>query len=123
MNIPGKTFRKEGLGKDVTDKYLGGLPGIQKEGCDGIITSAEFILHKMPALTYTFCLEFFGHDMKKSVPTIVDIIDYLKKVSQVKLAGLEHLDERYIRAIKYNIKSSRSDMPKMVSPGRYYQRQ
>ena len=117
LNIPGKQFRKEGLGKDVTDKFLGGLPGIQKEGCDGIITSAEFILHKMPAHTYTFCLEFFGHDMKKSVPTIVDIIDYLKTTTQVKLAGLEHLDERYIKAIKYNIKSSRSDMPKMVLLG------
>jgi FAD/FMN-containing dehydrogenase/Fe-S oxidoreductase len=117
LNIPGKKFRKEGLGKDVTDKYLGGLPGIQKEGCDGIITSAEFVLHKMPAHTYTFCLEFFGHDMKKSVPTIVDIIDYVKTTSLVKLAGLEHLDERYIKAIKYNIKSSRSEMPKMVLLG------
>jgi len=27
------------------DKFLSGLPGIQKEGCDGIITSARFILH------------------------------------------------------------------------------
>ncbi|MDH4262753.1 MAG: DUF3683 domain-containing protein [Spirochaetia bacterium] len=117
LNIPGRKFRKEGLGKDVTDKFLGGLPGIQKEGCDGIITSAEFILHKMPAFTYTFCLEFFGHDMKKTVPTIVDIIDYIKTTEHVKLAGLEHLDERYIKAIKYNIKSSRSDMPKMVLLG------
>ena len=37
--IPGAAFRKEGLGKDVTDKFLAGLPGIQKEGCDGLITS------------------------------------------------------------------------------------
>ena len=36
--IPGTVFRKGELGKDVTDKFLGGLPGIQKEGCDGIIT-------------------------------------------------------------------------------------
>ena len=36
--IPGARFRKEGLGKDVTDKFLAGLPGIQKEGCDGLIT-------------------------------------------------------------------------------------
>jgi hypothetical protein len=28
-----------GLGKDVTDKFLAGLPGIQKEGCDGLITA------------------------------------------------------------------------------------
>ncbi|MGZ8256741.1 MAG: DUF3683 domain-containing protein, partial [Gallionella sp.] len=46
LTIPGNAFRKAGLGKDVTDKFLSGLPGIQKEGCDGIITSARFILHK-----------------------------------------------------------------------------
>ncbi|MDP1683007.1 MAG: DUF3683 domain-containing protein, partial [Burkholderiales bacterium] len=45
LEIPGAQFRKAGLGKDVTDKFLAGLPGIQKEGCDGIITSATFILH------------------------------------------------------------------------------
>ena len=27
LRIPGATFRRAGLGKDVTDKYLGGLPG------------------------------------------------------------------------------------------------
>ena len=37
LTIPGSAFRKAGLGKDVTDKFLSGLPGIQKEGCDGII--------------------------------------------------------------------------------------
>ena len=41
LDIPGTTFRKEGLGKDVTDKFLSGLPGIQKEGTDGLITSAR----------------------------------------------------------------------------------
>ena len=46
--IPGAAFRKVGLGKDVTDKFLAGLPGVQKEGCDGIIVSARFILHRMP---------------------------------------------------------------------------
>ena len=28
LDIPGATFRKEGLGKDVTDKFLSGLPGL-----------------------------------------------------------------------------------------------
>ena len=37
ISIPGPSFRKVGLGKDVTDKFLSGLPGIQKEGCDGLI--------------------------------------------------------------------------------------
>jgi FAD/FMN-containing dehydrogenase len=45
---PARTFRKEGLGKDVTDKFLAGLPGIQKEGCDGLITSARWVVHRMP---------------------------------------------------------------------------
>ena len=61
LDIPGKTFRKEGLGKDVTDKFLSGLPGIQKEGCDGLITSCRWVVHRMPEHTRTVCLEFFGH--------------------------------------------------------------
>jgi FAD/FMN-containing dehydrogenase len=60
LDIPGGSFRKAGLGKDVTDKFLSGLPGVQKEGCDGLITSARWILHRMPAHTRTVCLEFFG---------------------------------------------------------------
>jgi FAD/FMN-containing dehydrogenase len=59
--IPGRTFRKEGLGKDVTDKFLSGLPGIQKEGCDGLITSGRWVVHRMPEHTRTVCLEFFGN--------------------------------------------------------------
>jgi FAD/FMN-containing dehydrogenase len=55
LDIVGRTFRKTGLGKDVTDKFLSGLPGIQKEGCDGLITSARFILHKMPPAIRTVC--------------------------------------------------------------------
>ncbi len=60
LSIPGASFRKSGLGKDVTDKFLGGLPGVQKEGCDGLITAARWILHRMPRHTRTVCLEFFG---------------------------------------------------------------
>jgi FAD/FMN-containing dehydrogenase len=61
LDIPGRVFRKEGLGKDVTDKFLAGLPGIQKEGCDGLITSARWVVHRMPPHTRTVCLEFFGN--------------------------------------------------------------
>ena len=76
LAIEGRRFRKAGLGKDVTDKFLAGLPGIQKEGCDGIITSARFILHRMPKFTRTVCLEFFGQ-VRDSVPAIVEVKDYL----------------------------------------------
>jgi len=118
LDIPGGTFRKEGLGKDVTDKFLAGLPGIQKEGCDGLITSARWIVHKMPAHTRTVCLEFFGN-AKDAVPSIVDIKDFMfaeARSGGAILAGLEHLDDRYLRAVGYATKSKRMNgaLPKMV---------
>ncbi len=119
LEIPGSGFRKAGLGKDVTDKYLGGLPGVQKEGCDGIITSARWVLHRMPAHTRTVCLEFFGQ-ARDAIPAIVEIRDFLGREGRedgVQLAGLEHLDERYLKAIGYTTKSKRGALPKMVLVG------
>ena len=121
LAIPGKTFRKEGLGKDVTDKFLAGLPGIQKEGCDGLITSARWVVHRMPEHTRTVCLEFFGN-AKDAVPSIVEIKDFMfaeQKRSGVLLAGLEHLDDRYLKAVGYATKSKKGNggLPKMVLIG------
>jgi len=116
LDIPGTVFRKEGLGKDVTDKFLAGLPGVQKEGCDGLITSARWVLHRMPDHTRTVCMEFFGN-AKDAVPSIVEIKDFMfaeQKRSGVLLAGLEHLDDRYLRAVGYTTKSKRGGFPKMV---------
>jgi FAD/FMN-containing dehydrogenase/Fe-S oxidoreductase len=120
LDIPGAVFRKEGLGKDVTDKFLAGLPGIQKEGCDGLITSARWIVHRMPKHVRTVCLEFFGN-AKDAVPSIVEIRDYLFDLAaragdgpRVLLAGLEHLDDRYLKAVGYATKSKRGGLPKMV---------
>ena len=114
LEMPGRSLRKEGLGKDVTDKFLGGLPGVQKEGCDGLITSAVFIVHRMPAHIRTVCLEFFGTDVSQAVPAIVETKDMLDQRSDVVLSGLEHLDERYVRAVKYSTKAPRRELPKMV---------
>lgn len=114
MSIPAKELRKTGLGKDVTNKFLGGLPGIQKEGCDGLITSAVFVLHRMPDYIRTVCLEFFGNDLTRAVPAIVETKDYLDANPDVLLAGMEHLDERYVRAVDYSTKAPRSISPKMV---------
>ena len=127
LEIPGRVFRKAGLGKDVTDKFLAGLPGVQKEGCDGLITAARWVLHRMPAHVRTVCLEFFGQP-REAVPSIVEIKNYLDRlgaaaarstadVSPVLLAGLEHLDERYLRAVGYATKSRRGGLPKMVLIG------
>jgi len=120
LAIPGATFRKEGLGKDVTDKFLAGLPGIQKEGCDGLITSARWLVHRMPEHVRTVCLEFFGNP-KDCVPSIVDIKDFMfaemKRPGGAILAGLEHLDDRYLKAVGYATKSKRGTLPKMVLVG------
>jgi FAD/FMN-containing dehydrogenase/Fe-S oxidoreductase len=127
LEVAGSRFRKAGLGKDVTDKFLAGLPGVQKEGCDGIITSARFILHRMPKSVRTVCLEFFGQ-VRDSVPSIVEIKNYLTGLEKsadpattVQLAGLEHLDERYLKAVGYATKAKRSGAkggrPKMVLIG------
>ena len=115
LRVPGRRFRKVGLGKDVTDKFLGGLPGVQKEGCDGLITCARWVLHRSPAYTRTVCLEFFGQ-ARDAVPSIVEIKQYLEGLAPrgVQLAGLEHLDERYLRAVGYTTKSKRGAFPKMA---------
>jgi FAD/FMN-containing dehydrogenase/Fe-S oxidoreductase len=121
LDIPGASFRKEGLGKDVTDKFLSGLPGIQKEGCDGLITSARWIVHRMPAHVRTVCLEFFGNP-KDAVPSIVEIKDFMFAEAAsggAILAGLEHLDDRYLKAVGYTTKSKRGQqggngLPKMA---------
>jgi FAD/FMN-containing dehydrogenase/Fe-S oxidoreductase len=119
LDIDGAAFRKSGLGKDVTDKFLGGLPGVQKEGCDGLITAARWILHRMPKHARTVCLEFFGQ-ARDAIPSIVEITRYLESTAKSRgaiLAGLEHLDERYLRAVGYSTKSKRGALPKMVLLG------
>lgn len=117
LKIPGNAFRKKGLGKDVTNKHLHGLPGIQKEGCDGIITSARFVLHKMPPVTRTLCFEFFGL-AQHATPAIVEIKRYLDAAPQgVRLAGLEHMDMRYVKAVRYATKAAHRGRPNMVILG------
>ena len=119
LHLPGELFRKAGLGKDVTDKFLGGVPGVQKEGTDGIVVAARWLLHRMPPVVRTVCLEFFGQ-VREAVPAIVDITRYFGPggaghASGVFLAGLEHLDERYVRAVGYTTKArGNGGRPKMV---------
>ena len=70
----------------------------------------------MPRHTRTVCLEFFGQ-ARDSIPSIVEIKNYLDQTGRARgalLAGLEHLDERYLRAVGYSTKSKRGVLPKMV---------
>jgi len=114
IEMPGAALRQQGLGKDVTDKFLGGLPGVQKEGCDGLITSASMLLHRMPEHVRTVCMEFYGQDLRQAVLGINDVKNLIDSTDGIELAGLEHLDDRYIKAVKYSAKAARGELPKML---------
>ncbi len=114
LRLKGQDLRKVGLGKDVTDKVLHAIPAVQKEGCDGLITSAVFIVHRKHRHRRTLCMEFFG-SVRQAVPAIVETVDYFNQRDDgVLLAGLEHLDARYIRAINYSTKAEQQHLPNMV---------
>ncbi len=73
IELLGSEIRKNGLWKDITNKALGGLPGLQKEGTDGIITSAIFVLYPEYEVTKTLCLEFFGPDFDEASRVILEL--------------------------------------------------
>jgi FAD/FMN-containing dehydrogenase/Fe-S oxidoreductase len=114
IDIHGRQLRKPGLGKDITNKTLEGLPGVQKEGTDGIITSAVFILHHAYPHQRTVCLEFFGEDMEEAAQIIDRISHAFTPLGREALMALEHFDEEYVRAIQYKAKAPRSERPKAV---------
>jgi FAD/FMN-containing dehydrogenase/Fe-S oxidoreductase len=114
VELAGDEIRKKGLWKDITNKALKGLPGFQKEGTDGIITSGEFVLHREYEKKITFCLEFYGEDMDEASRVIVEISREFVNNGEEALMALEHFDEEYIRAIKYKFKAARSERPKAV---------
>ncbi len=114
ITLAGTEVRKPGLGKDITNKALGGLPGVQKEGTDGVITSAKFILHRPYAHTATACLEFFGDDMDEAAKVIYAISKAFTNQGEEALMALEHFDEEYVRAIAYKTKAPKRERPKAV---------
>jgi len=114
IELKGTEIRKKGLGKDITNKALNGLPGVQKEGTDGVITSAEFILHKPYPQKMTFCLEFFGRDMEEASRVICRLSEVFVNRGEEALMALEHFDEEYVRAIGYKVKAPKRERPKAV---------
>jgi FAD/FMN-containing dehydrogenase/Fe-S oxidoreductase len=114
IELRGTEIRKNGLWKDITNKALGGLPGIQKEGTDGIITSAVFILYPEYEAKQTLCLEFFGPDFDEASRVILELsrIFPFPADGTEALLALEHFDDEYIRAIDYKVKAPRAETPK-----------
>ncbi len=114
ISLSGTDIRKQGLGKDITNKALKGLPGLQKEGGDGLIVSAKFVLYTPFMYCKTVCLEFFGNNMVAASNAILKINDLFADDKNVFLTALEHFDEKYVEAINYRNKSTRNEMPKAV---------
>jgi len=114
LSIPGDAFRKKGLGKDVTRKAMGGLPGVQKEGTDGFITEATFVLHRAYPYTRTVCCEFFGQQLDDATQAMVGMKRHVDAFDGAHLEGLEHFDEKYVKAINYVSKSTRRESPRVV---------
>ncbi|GEJ55305.1 DUF3683 domain-containing protein [Anaeromyxobacter diazotrophicus] len=112
--LTGRDLRRNGLWKDITNKTLKGLPGVQKEGTDGVITSAEFVLHRAYPSSRTLCLEFFGPDMDEASHVILGLARAFPDRGQEVLQALEHFDDEYVRAIGYKVKAPRAEAPKAV---------
>jgi FAD/FMN-containing dehydrogenase/Fe-S oxidoreductase len=116
IQLRGADIRKKGLWKDITNKALGGVPGLQKEGTDGVITSAEFILYPEYEAKRTLCLEFFGPDFDEASRVILELSRAFPfpNGGMEALSALEHFDDEYVRAINYNPKAPRAETPKAV---------
>ena len=114
VELKGSDIRKGGLWKDITNKALGGLPGLQKEGTDGVITSARFILHRQYEHKATFCIEFFGESLDEASKVIQDLSPEFTDRGSETLMALEHFDEEYVVAIGYRSKAGRGGRPRAV---------
>ncbi len=110
VTLESDEIRSPGLGKDVTNKYFGGLPGVQKEGVDGVITEGCFTLHKKLTHSRTLCLEFFGRTMHNAMLVIKDLVGLRNVIrsqgDKVKMSALEEFNIKYVQAIDYRKKSS-----------------
>jgi FAD/FMN-containing dehydrogenase/Fe-S oxidoreductase len=116
IDLKGTEIRKKGLWKDITNKALGGLPGMQKEGTDGVITSAVFVLYPAYKAKQTLCLEFFGPDFEEASHVILELARAFPFPAdgEEALLALEHFDDEYIRAIGYKVKAARAQTPRAV---------
>ena len=110
VKLGGNDIRTPGLGKDVTNKTLSGLPGMQKEGTDGVITEGTFILHDKLAKSRVMVLEFFGRSMENCMLVVNDIValrnDIRRRGDLVKVSAMEEFNAKYVQAISYQKKSS-----------------
>ena len=109
VELRGDEIRLPGLGKDVTNKALGGLPGMQKEGVDGIVIDTVFMLYDKPKFSRILALEFFGRSMKPAAELINKVVALRDRIREegdyVRVSALEEFNIKYVQAIEYKRKS------------------
>ncbi|MBQ9407754.1 MAG: FAD-binding oxidoreductase [Desulfovibrio sp.] len=111
VHLRGDEIRLPGLGKDVTNKALGGLPGMQKEGVDGIITEACFVIHPKPKYKRVMALEFFGRSMQPAAVVVRELVDLRNRIREegdyAHISAMEEFNAKYVQAIEYKRKSEK----------------
>ncbi|HIW01265.1 MAG TPA: FAD-binding oxidoreductase [Candidatus Desulfovibrio intestinipullorum] len=111
VNLPGNELRLPGLGKDVTNKALGGLPGVQKEGTDGIITEVCFTTHPKPKFSRVMALEFFGRSMLPAAVVVRELVGLRNRIREegdyAHISAMEEFNAKYVQAIDYQRKSTK----------------
>ncbi len=109
VNLSGSELRLPGLGKDVTNKCLGGLPGVQKEGTDGIITEVCFTTHPKPKHSRVMVLEFFGRSMTPAAVVVRELVALRNRIREegdyAHISAMEEFNAKYVQAIDYQPKS------------------
>ncbi len=109
VNLSGSELRLPGLGKDVTNKCLGGLPGVQKEGTDGIITEACFTTHPKPRHSRVMVLEFFGRSMLPAAVVVRELVALRNRIRDegdyAHISAMEEFNAKYVQAIDYQPKT------------------
>ena len=111
VRLQGNEMRLPGLGKDVTNKALGGLPGVQKEGTDGVITEACFTTHPKPKFSRVMCLEFFGRSMTTAAIVVRELVALRNRIREegdyAHISAMEEFNAKYVQAIDYQTKSKK----------------
>lgn len=110
VHLRGDEIRLPGLGKDVTNKALGGLPGVQKEGTDGIITEICLTIHPKPKFSRVMAVEFFGRSMRPAAVVVRELVGLRNKIREngdyAHISAMEEFNAKYVQAIDYQTKSS-----------------
>lgn len=111
VTLHGDEIRLPGLGKDVTNKALGGLPGVQKEGTDGIITEVCFTIHPKPKYSRVMALEFFGRSMTPAAVVVRELVHLRNRIREegdyAHISAMEEFNAKYVQAIEYKTKSDK----------------